>query len=271
MLARLQPRRIATAGASEALADLCAPTCADTTAVGASDTSVTFSCADEINDLNAAPSAVSCSAITCSAAECCTVVPPAAASTQLQLALADAPPQTDWWKVSTSIIFNADIADIPDGSAARVEFEQQFKERVAAALGDGNTIASDAVIIDSIRAASIVIEWHILVPPAAVDTATSLVQSLKDSGVTIEVVVGGITLVAPAFTMETPTTSSPAEDEPTDMVTNSDTQAVPTNSDAESATEGGSNSVALMIGIVAALAVVSAGSMAWRRSSGVAV
>ena len=271
MVAWLQPRHGATARASEVVAGVCAPTCADTTAVGASGTSIAFDCDAEINDLTAAPSAVSCSAITCSAAECCTVVPPAAASTQLQLALADAPPQTDWWKVSTSIIFNADIADIPDGSAARVEFEQQFKERVAAALGDGNTIAPDAVIIDSIRAASIIVEWHLLVPPAAVDIATSLVQSLKDSGTTFEVVVSGMTMVAPAFTMETPTSSSPPAEEapPADASANSATQSGDPDMDSPTPSDG--NLGAVVIGIIAAVALVFAGSVAWRRSSKVAV
>ena len=56
---------------------------------------------------------------------------------------------------------------------------------MAASLGDGQTVRVEHIFIDGIVAGSVVVHWHVLVPPAAVDTASSLVQSLKDSGVTI--------------------------------------------------------------------------------------
>ena len=119
------------------------------------------------------------------------------------------PPVEDWWKVSTSITFNANIEDIPEGSLKRAEFEQNFKQTVASALGDGRTIMEDMVIVEKILAASIIVEWHLLVPPNIVIAATSLVQTLKDSNGSIEIVVDGITMSARVSTMATPTSSPP--------------------------------------------------------------
>ena len=203
MVAWLQARRTETAAAREVLARVCSATCADIEAVGGGANFV-YDCSDDINNLTASPAAMSCAAPMCSAVECCTVVPPAAANSQFRQALMDAPLKQDWRKVSTSITFDADITDIPVGSAERAEFEQKFKETVAALLGDGETVTADMIVIDNILAASIIVEWHLLVPPEAAVTAFSLLQSLKDSSTTIEIVVGGVAMTATTTSMTTP-------------------------------------------------------------------
>ena len=55
-----------------------------------------FSCPDGNWALHADPSSVTCSGSPCTAAECCTVVPPSAAREQFDAALSSAPPSSQW-------------------------------------------------------------------------------------------------------------------------------------------------------------------------------
>jgi hypothetical protein len=48
-------------------------------------------------------------------------------------------------------------------------------------------VQAQHIVVDNIRAGSVVVEWHVLVPPTVASTASSLVQQLREDGGTIEV------------------------------------------------------------------------------------
>jgi hypothetical protein len=137
-------------------------------------------------------------------------VPPAVAAAEFSQALHSAPPEAEWWTVSSSISFSVDISAVGAvGTTERSQFESGFKVAIAQSLGDGSTIDAEKVIIDSITAGSVVVDWHVQVPPAVATTAKSLVQSMKDSGQTVQVLVDGRVLAAPTASMAVPTTTPP--------------------------------------------------------------
>jgi hypothetical protein len=182
---------------------LCGVTCANASAIGTA-----YDCSAEANGLATRPATIACAGSWCSAAECCTVatVPAAAAREQFEQAIANAPPISSWRAVSSSIVFAAEISDLVEGSAARGEFELGFKASMASALGDGATVRAEHVFIDGIRAGSVVVDWHVLVPPTVVTTVVSLVQSLKDSGETIDVsTASGLSVAGDTSSMDDPT------------------------------------------------------------------
>jgi len=112
-----------------ALASWCWTTCANATAGAA------FDCSHATNALDTRPATIVCGAGMCSAAECCTVVPLSDARAQFAHALADPPPSSEWLAVSSSIVFEVDIVQL-EGTDARSEFEEGFKEAMARSLGE---------------------------------------------------------------------------------------------------------------------------------------
>eukprot|EP01045_Picozoa_sp_COSAG04_P006166 COSAG04_NODE_299_length_17462_cov_3.686057_10_plen_1145_part_00 len=203
----LVPRAQETPASALVKSSICNATCADS---GGSGASVPFDCGSHANNITLRPDQVACALSVCEAAECCTVVPPEVAKEQFVAALARPPPAEEWWIVKSAITFNADISAIGEqGSSEREEFEANFRAAMAATLGDGSTISADHIYIDSIVAASIEVQFHIRMPAEVEATAVSLVQSMKDSGSTLQVVVDGTILDAPTFTMLTPTSEAP--------------------------------------------------------------
>ena len=186
----------------------CTTTCAHASAAGA------FDCSSVSNDLALQPETIACGAGVCIAAECCTVVPHGEAREQFEQALAAAPPISEWLAVSSSIVFAADVSDLAEGSAARSEFEFEFKVAMARALGDGATVPAEHIFVDGIRPGSIVVEWHALVPPNVTSTASSLILQLTEDGETIEVTTaGGLTFAGDPSSIEQPSVTSPSDQE----------------------------------------------------------
>jgi hypothetical protein len=194
----------ATVADSENAVAWCRATCANASATGA------FDCGNVPNELASQPAAIACGAGMCTAAECCTVVPHREAREQFERALADAPPTSEWLAVLSSIVFEADVSDLAEGSSGRGEFEDGFKTAMARALGDGVTVRAEHIFIDSIQPGSVVVEWHALVPPSVASAASSLVEQLKESGESIEVTTAsGLSFDGDTSSIEGPTTEAP--------------------------------------------------------------
>jgi hypothetical protein len=90
-------------------------------------------------------------------------------------------------RVSSALTFDGEIVWIPPGSAARAEFEAGFAVSVAGSLGDGSTMPPERVVVDEIRAGSVEVLFHIVLPASVGTTGVSLIQALRDSGRSIEV------------------------------------------------------------------------------------
>ncbi len=179
--------------------DTTSTTCANASGAGA------FDCSGEPHNLALRPAAILCRAGGCTAAECCTNVPHQEAREQFRQAFAAAPPISDWQTVASSIVFAADISELAEDSAARIEFEFGFKVAMARALGDGLTVRAEHIFVDGIRPGSIVVDWHARVPPNVTSMASSLIRQLKEGGQSIEVTTpSGLSFDGDASSIEQP-------------------------------------------------------------------
>eukprot|EP01051_Picozoa_sp_SAG22_P013810 SAG22_NODE_1593_length_4040_cov_2.951028_3_plen_216_part_00 len=103
-------------------------------------------------------------------------------------------------------------------------FSNNFKSAVALNFGGGGAIMASDVVIDSISADTarrrvqftstgqrrqmsdhaVIVDFHIDAPASVQVEAASLMKTLKESGRTIDVAVGGVTYSAPTSTMAEP-------------------------------------------------------------------
>ena len=151
----------------------------------------------------------------------------AAAVDDLSSALQDAQTvNTALVSVASTATFNIDVSAIAEGTEERTTFEVGFKNSLAASLG--GAVAASAVVIDGISAArrrlqhsfhrqlsghEVVVDFHIDAPASVQVQAASLVKTLKESGATIDITVGGVTYSADTAAMAEPVvTRSPDVD-----------------------------------------------------------
>ena len=104
-------------------------------------------------------------------------------------------------EVTSALTFPMSIDTIADGSPEREEFENSFRQSMAAELGG---LEEDAIVVQGISGGSVVVEWALVVPSSVAELAASLVTTLAASETQIQVAVGGVQLSADTALMETP-------------------------------------------------------------------
>ena len=89
--------------------------------------------------------------------------------------------------VSSAIIFPLAIEAIAAGTAARTAFEDGFRASMASKLGGGGVFQADEIVIDSVQAGSVEVQFHVEAPAAARSQAASMFTTLAASSDTIQV------------------------------------------------------------------------------------
>ena len=106
--------------------------------------------------------------------------------------------------IASSITFPVAINEIEVGSAARTTFEAGFKAQMAAKLGGGGVFDADEIVIDSVQAGSVEVQFHVEAPAAVQIQAASMLTTLAASGESIAVTVNGAVVSADASAMAAP-------------------------------------------------------------------
>ena len=112
--------------------------------------------------------------------------------------------------IASAITFPVAIEAIAAGSAARRTFEAGFKTQMAGKLGGGGVFAADAVVIDSIQAGSLEVQFHVEVPAAVQAQAASMITTLAAAGQSIAITVGGAVVSADTSSLSPPVVSQAA-------------------------------------------------------------
>ena len=97
--------------------------------------------------------------------------PPATPITPVAPPVAPAPAPPPQSKLTAQATYTIDLTAISAGTSARVAFETEFKASVTTAMGGSTT--SDDVMIISIAAGSVVVDFHVTVPTVDVSAATA--------------------------------------------------------------------------------------------------
>ena len=141
-------------------------------------------------------------------------ITPQAAASEFAAALSAAAtdPAAPLIAIASEITFPGDVSMVAVGTAARAEFEAGFSVAMAASLGDGATVAADAVIVDGIIGGSMIVLFHLEVPASLSFAGSSLLQTLVDSGATITVQSQTGTFAADTSTMTAPVVTPAAVD-----------------------------------------------------------
>ena len=113
-----------------------------------------------------------------------------AAKDEVLVAVATAPENSAAVTIVSAITFPVAIEVIGEGSAARISFEADFKTQIASKLGGGGVFAAEAIIIDSIVAGSVEVQFHVAVPANVQIQAASMLTTLAASGGTVSITVG---------------------------------------------------------------------------------
>jgi hypothetical protein len=108
--------------------------------------------------------------------------------------------------IQSEATYDADIADIPEGSAQRAAFEQDFIEAVSSAM----SVIDPIVTINSIRAGSIIVDFTVTVPAEFEATATQMFDIMASSPTALVIDLDGAPLAAP--TVADPTVDGPRSD-----------------------------------------------------------
>lgn len=122
-------------------------------------------------------------------------------------AVESAPDTAEIIEIHTSLTFDADISAIAPGTPQRVEFLSAFAQQMASSLGGG--FSADRIIIDAVRAGSIIVDFHVIAPASVQQLASNAVQAMTQSDNTIEIVVNDVVLSADTSTMAPPAVSAP--------------------------------------------------------------
>jgi len=120
------------------------------------------------------------------------------------------PPPPPAKSVSSRLTLDKDIGTIGEGSAARKAFEDAFRTDLATLLGN---ITKTRVVITSIKAGSIVVDFYVLADSSGKAlTASSLTTAFKSSGVSI----GGAKSTAAITSSDITTTPEPSDSSQSD-------------------------------------------------------
>ena len=103
--------------------------------------------------------------------------------------------------ISSSITFAIDIVELATGSAARIEFETDFKSQMALKMNSAcacSSYNSDSILVDSITAASVVVAFSIIVSDGNASSGVSAFNALAASADSITV--AGVTASVASMT-----------------------------------------------------------------------
>eukprot|EP01052_Picozoa_sp_SAG31_P033636 SAG31_NODE_3827_length_3846_cov_69.025354_2_plen_186_part_00 len=85
---------------------------------------------------------------------------------------------------------------LTEGSSARTEFETSFKQAMANTIGGGGVFEAADILISSIQAGSVNVDWEVEAPEEIMTDVADLVQTVGDDASDIQVTVGGVSVPA---------------------------------------------------------------------------
>ena len=89
--------------------------------------------------------------------------------------------------ISSAMTFDVDITLLAEHSAARFEFEADFRTEMAGVLGGGGLFTANDIVVDGIVGGSAIVLFHVKAPKSVMAEAASMLSTLQASGTSITV------------------------------------------------------------------------------------